>query len=460
MKSLYVKFAVTTITIMVVSGLLSFMFSNFYYQQKLKPYNDEKITNIALEMSDYIESNRDVQLHQYLENIASVGYQMFIVDDEGNKSFFGDPFRDRTLSNDTVQSVLNGDIFHGILQFPQETFVTGFFANELSNTIGVPIKHHDKHYALFIRPNIKMMFNEMHILFAWLLIAMIILSIILVLISTKYLVNPITKLKTATKHISEGDYSIQLEIDRKDEMGELAISFTNMVKKLEKLDDMRTEFIGNITHDIQSPLSNIKGYVQLLEKDSIAKEEKEQYVSIIHKEINRLSKLTDQLLLLASLDRYDGLMKKQRFSLSEQLKEIIYQYQWLIHDKELTVTYELPETSIDGDQSLLYNVWENLLTNAIKYNRENGSIDIKIKQKHDLIEVYFKDEGIGIDKSAQNRIFDRFYREDAARDRMVGGSGLGLSIVASIVTLHEGRIHVESEKGVGTTFIVTLDSSD
>lgn len=441
---------------MFLSSLLSFMFSNSYYQHKLKSDNDEKNTEIALAIADYIENQPNVYLESYLENISTIGYQIFLIDEIGGETYYGAPFREKTLPKQTKNLVLSGKVYHGIAEFPQETFVTGFFANELTNTIGVPFKHNNKQYALFIRPNIKLLFNEMHVLLAWLLIFTIVLSIILVLISTKYLVHPISKLTTATKELSEGNFSIKLDIDREDEIGNLATSFTNMAKQLEKLDEMKNEFIGNISHDIQSPLANIKGYVNLLEHNALNENEKYHYVSIINKEINRLSDLTKHLLLLASLDRQERLLKKTTFLLSRQLKEIIYNYQWLIHEREIMISYSLPDIYIKGDPSLLYNVWDNLLTNAIKYNKDHGSIDVLIIESDKNIKVRFRDSGIGLSEGAKERIFDRFYREDSARTRTIEGMGLGLSIVASIVKLHDGSIKVESKKGIGSTFTVYL----
>lgn len=456
MKSLYVKFAATTISIMLVSGLLSFMFSNFYYQQKLKPYNDEKNTNIALEIANYVEHEPNLHLENYLHHIAAVGYQIFLTDTEGNETYYGDPFRENTLPTQTKHLVLNGDVYHGMAQFPQETFVTGFFANELSNTIGVPLVSNNKPYALFIRPNIKLLFTEMHILLAWLLGLTMFLSIVFVSISTKYLIHPISKLTRATKELSEGNFSIQLDINREDEIGRLAKSFTHMAQQLEKLDEMKSEFISNISHDIQSPLSNIKGYSNLLEKTTLSEEEKAQYISIINKEINRLSSLTKQLLLLASLDRQEGLLKKKTYVLSDQLKEMIHHHQWLIHEKGIMMSYTLPDVHILGDPSLLYNVWENLLTNAIKYNSENGNIHISILESEQHVEVRFQDSGKGMTGDTKKRMFDRFYREDSARMNTIEGTGLGLSIVWSIVQLHDGHVKVESEKDIGSTFTVCL----
>lgn len=457
MKSLYIKFAFTTIAIMLLSGVFAFLLSNFYYQQKLKPLNDEKNTKIALDMVSFIEEQDHIKLDSYLNNIADVGYRMVLVDDEGNEKYFGAAFRDKGLPNQIKDSVLNGTIYHGMAEFPQETFVTGFFANELENTIGVPLTYEGEQYALFIRPDIKLLFNEMHYLLAWLLLFTIILSIVLVLISTKYLVHPLSKITKATERLSKGNFDIKLEIERDDEIGQLAKSFTHMAKQLEALDDMKNEFISNISHDIKSPLSNIKGYVQLLENEALDKTEKEKYMTIIHQEISRLSNLTKQLLLLASLDRQEQLLKKEKFLVSDQLKEIIRSHQWSLEEKGLMVSYTLPEkTMIYGDPSMLYNVWENLFTNAIKYNEESGSIDVTVVEHDKSIEVRFEDTGIGLDEHIKDRIFDRFFREDSSRNRKIEGTGLGLAIVSRIVELHDGDIQIKSVYGKGTTISVYL----
>lgn len=456
MKTLYVKFVVITIGIMVLSSILAFLISNTYYQQKLKPYNDQKITKIAQSIATFTYKHPNISLKEYLENISSIGYQIYLVDNFGEESFFGAPFRNKSLSTSAEKHVLSGNTYHGILHFPQETFVTGFFANELKNTIGVPLVHNGKNYALFLRPDIKLLFNEMHLLFGWLLVLTIILSIIMVVFSTNYLVKPISKLTTATKTLSHGDFNVELDITRHDELGELAYSFLRMARKLEQMDEMRKEFISNISHDIQSPLSNIKGYTNLLENESISSEEKDHYISIINGEIRRLSTLTKQLLLLASLDRNDDILKKKRFNVGQQIKELIRNYQWLVSEKDIMLSYSLPDIEIIGDPSLLNAVWDNLLSNAIKYNKPYGNIEISIEGREESILVNFKDTGIGLNKIEIERIFDRFYRADIARTRTIEGTGLGLSIVLTIVKLHFGRIIVNSKEKEGTTFTVEL----
>ncbi|MEK5139838.1 MULTISPECIES: sensor histidine kinase [Priestia] len=459
MKSLYSKFVIITASIMLLSSVLAFLGSNLYYQQKLKPSNDAKNTEIALDIAEFINENPHIQLSDYLENIAEVGYQIYLVDAGDTERFFGAAFRDTALKNEVKAQVLNGEIYHGMRQFPKQTFVTGFFANELTNTIGVPITHNSKSYALFLRPDIKLLFNEMHLLLAWLLALTILLSIVLVLFSTNYLVKPISSLTAATKALAAGNFHPKLQTKRNDELGELSKSFLQMAQKLEQLDDMRKEFISNISHDIQSPLSSIKGYTGLLEQDSLTSEEKVQYISVINSEINRLSILTKQLLLLASLDRNEDMMKAQRFHVGKQIENLIKTHQWAIRERDLMITYSLPDITITGDPSLLSTVWDNLLTNAMKYNKPGGTIDVSIKVAHDYLVVSFQDTGIGLSTSQQKRIFDRFYRADTARSQTVEGTGLGLSIVSTIIKLHNGEIKVDSQEGEGTLFQIKLPIS-
>ncbi|MBS4213580.1 MULTISPECIES: HAMP domain-containing sensor histidine kinase [Neobacillus] len=456
MKTLYVKFIVITIGMMLISFILAFVISNIYYQQKLKPYNDDKNTKVALDIAAFAEAHPEISLTEYLKSITKVGYQIYLVDKDGNRTFFGDPFRDKSLPVSTQQDVLKGDIFHGMLHFPQETFVTGFFADELKNTIGVPLQHKGRSYALFIRPDIKFLFNEMHILFGWILVLAITLTIVMVLINTKYLVKPISNLTKATKSLANGDFNVELDSTRHDELGELSDSFSRMARKLAQMEDMRKEFISNISHDIQSPLSNIKGYTNLLENQSLSKEEREQYLSIINGEISRLSTLTKQLLLLASLDRNEDILRKNPFNVGAQIKELVRNHQWAINEKEIMLSYSLPDIEIVGDPSMLNTVWDNLLSNAMKYNRPNGTIDISIEKRGQSVYVTFDDTGIGMNNLELDRIFDRFYRADKARTRTIEGTGLGLSIVKTIIDLHSGHIQVSSKENEGTTFIVEL----
>ncbi|CEI80569.1 two-component sensor histidine kinase [Oceanobacillus oncorhynchi subsp. incaldanensis] len=461
MRSLYVKFAAVTIGIMLLSGVIAFFISNTYYQHSLKPQNDAKNTEIALDMAAFIENNPEIDISDYLSNIADVGYQLYLVDNSSQEQFFGAAFRENNLESAVVENVLNGEVYHGMLHFPQETFVTGFFANELKNSIGVPLTYQGESFALFIRPDIKLLFNEMHLLFGVLFALTIILSILFVLFSTNYLIKPISRLSDATKQLAKGDFQVNaLSTKRKDELGELSSSFSQMAKQIVENEQVRKEFVSNISHDIQSPLSNIKGYTNLLEDNELTEKDRQQYISIINEETGRLSTMTDQLLLLASLDHEKHIVKKKHFNVSSQLKNLLKSYQWLIHEKEIMLSYTLPDLEIYGDPSLLNTVWDNLLSNALKYNQSGGSIDIQFTYTNEQCSISFTDTGIGISEEEAERIFDRFYRADASRTRSVKGTGLGLSIVATIIDLHGGTVIARPGETAGTIFIVTLPISN
>ncbi|MFA7743985.1 sensor histidine kinase [Salinicoccus roseus] len=458
MRSLYSTFTATTIGIMLLSFLSAFFISNTYYQQYLKPENDEKNTQIAKEMATFIEGNPEVSINEYLENMAAVGYQLYLTDDSGDGTFYGSEFREDALPNHVVENVLDGNIHHGMQEFPRETFVTGFFANELKNSIGVPLEYQGGNYALFMRPDIEKLFNEMHLLFGWLFLLTIVLSIIFVLIGTKYMVRPVTRLSAATKALSKGSYDIGgLETKRKDELGELTKSFAQMAERIRQTENMRKDFISNITHDINSPLSNIKGYSALLQNELDSDGKAQEYLSIINGESDRISAMTNQLLLLSSLDHEDHLLKKKAYDVGRQLRRLIHRYEWKINEGNLMLSHDIRDVVIAGDETLLEAVWDNLLSNAIKYNSAFGEIGIELIEHENDIEVSFRDTGIGMEEEAKQHIFERFYREDSSRSRKIQGSGLGLSIVQKVVQLHNGTISVQSNKnGHGTVFRVVL----
>jgi signal transduction histidine kinase len=458
MRSLYSTFAATTIGIMLTSFLIAFLISNAYYQQYLKPVNDEKNTQIAQEISAFVENNPEIDMAEYLDNIADIGYQIYLFETAQNGALYGSEFREEELSEHTVQEVLDGSIYHGMREFPRETFVTGFFANELENTIGVPVNYDGGNYALFMRPDIQMLFNEMHLLFGWLFLITIILSILFVLIATKYMVRPVTRLSKATKTLSSGNYDVEdLETGRRDEMGELSNNFVRMAEQIRQNENMRKAFISNISHDIQSPLSNIKGYSMLLKNELEEGGKGLEYIQTIEAEANRISSMTNQLLLLSSLDQEAHILKVKAYNLGRQIRRLIDSYEWKIHSNNLMLSYDIPDVEIIADEALMYSVWDNLLSNALKYNHPFGEIDIELKEYEKEVKVSFKDTGIGMDDSVKQRIFERFYREDEARSQKIPGSGLGLSIVHEVISLHEGAISVESNaEDRGSIFVVTL----
>lgn len=459
MKSLYVRVVFTFVAIVLISGTLGFMLANEYYQRNLRAYNEQKITSIGQQIIDLYEHKSSLDLTAFMTHVGNLNFQLHLVDENGGVSQFGAPFRDQQIEPAIVQKVLAGETYRGITEEQHGLFVTGFFENTLTNSIGLPLITEGKKYALFVRPNIEQQFGEVHIMFALLLAAMFVLSLILILVFTRYLVKPIEKLSRATKKLAEGQYDIHLDIARRDEIGDLATHFARMTESLKQLDEMRQEFVSNVSHEIQSPLTSIQGFSQAIRSGGVTSEQREMYLTIIEEESRRLSSLSKQLLTLASLDKETGLYEPTRFRLDEQIRQVllVLQQQW--QQKKLAMELTLPETFIVGDKQLLNQVWMNLLANSIKFTPTAGSIYIAI-QKDTRIVVTIRDTGIGMSEEEQEHVFDRFYKGDKSRNREATGSGLGLSIVQKILQVAKGSIHIQSRIGEGTTVTVSLPTGE
>lgn len=458
MRNLYHRIVAVTVIVMVLSTTFAFFASNLYYQFNLKPFNDRKITAVAEQVKIFYEEKSDVELEVYLNHLGQLGYQFYLIEQNGEVASFGESFRDTALKPEVIQNVLSGSIYHGIAGFPPGLFITGFFDNTLTNSIGTPITGKDgQTHALFIRPSTVAQFGEMRSFFALMIIVSFVLSIALIAISTRYVfVKPIVKLTAATQMLARGKYNIKLNLRRSDEIGRLAKNFTEMARGLEQLEAMRQEFVSNVSHEIQSPLASIQGFSHTLLTVDLPEEQRRHYLSIIEDESRRISQLSKQLLMLASLEKEESLLEKSRFELGEQIRQVLFMTEWNWREKGLAVKMELPQVFILGDSRLLHQVWINLITNSIKFTDEGGTLSVRVISGEKVCTVEIADTGSGIDEGDLPHIFERFYRADKTRSRKEGSSGLGLAIVSKIVDMHEGSIDVESRSGEGTTFRITL----
>lgn len=456
MRSLYSRFVLISIVIMLVSSMIGFLLSNVYYHLYLKPYNSEKILKYAQEVKHLYEQSDEQNREEYLQSISNLGFEIYVVDDQKQGKRYGNAFRKINVSDETIESVLKGHTYNGISTYPTRLFITGFFDNELLNSIGIPIQHDGKQYALFIRPDIQQQFGEMRIFFAVLLCLMVGLSIICIAIAARFIVRPIQLFTSATKKIANGEYEVALPEYRKDEIGTLAVSFRKMAKSLKDLDRMRQEFVSNVSHEFQSPLSSIQGFSKTLQTNEMSEPERKRYLKIIESESRRMSTLCKQLLTLASLDKEERVLDKKTFDVGKQIRDVIFMLEWQWREKDVAIELDVPSIQVHGDENLLHQVWTNLLTNSIKFTESGGTISFYGEEKETELYLAISDTGLGMSEDEIDKIFDRFYKVDEARNRTIEGSGLGLSIVKKIIDLHEGSITVHSVKGEGTTFTIYL----
>lgn len=456
MKSLYSRVFLITLLVIAASSLLGFLLSNMYYHIQLKPYNDKKLIGIAEQMKAYIEAE-PADMERYLHHAASLGYEMYVTDGSDEGRFYGRSFREKDLDPKSIRLVLDGGIYHGVAQFPNKPFISGFFDNQLSNTVGVRVQGADATYALFLRPDVLLQFGELRTFFAMIGVLTVALSVLFFLISTRYLVKPITRLTEATKRIIRGSYELRLPTRRRDEIGQLAEHFMVMSGELERADQARKQFVSNVSHEIQSPLTSIQGFAHVLAQRELPAEERIHYATIIEAESRHLSMLSKQLMTLSALEQGAERLHRHPILLRRHIRQAIQVLEWQLEEKELLLKLAVPESlTIYGDEVLLTQVWMNLIGNAIHHIPTGSSIEVRAEQQGEHMVIWIEDTGGGIAPEHLPMVFDRFYRADPARDRSSGRTGLGLAIVKKIVQLHGGRIEVSSTVGTGTCFTVEL----
>ncbi len=270
--------------------------------------------------------------------------------------------------------------------------------------------------------------------------------------------NVFAPILSALERIARGDFSVRLEDEFTDNpmVSKLTSSVNKMAFELHQWESLRQEFISNVSHEIQSPLTSIRGFTQALENDQLTAEERHHYLGIIENESSRLARITEDLLKLAALESDHFKFEPKTYRLDQQIRNLILACEPQWRDKSIDMEASLDELEITADEDLLSQVWINLIHNAIKFTPEAGSVKVALSRRGDQAEVRITDTGIGISSEDRARIFERFYKADKSRTRTKEGSGLGLSIVQEIVELHHGTIEVKSKIGTGTTFIVRL----
>ncbi|OZB93062.1 two-component sensor histidine kinase [Paenibacillus sp. XY044] len=261
----------------------------------------------------------------------------------------------------------------------------------------------------------------------------------------------------ALKRISLGDFKVEIpDYGGGEHWGGIVKGINNMAADLNNLEHMRQEFISNVSHEIQSPLTSIGGFARVLREENLSPGQRDHYLNIIEEESVRLSRLSENMLRLASLDSDKHPFHAEPIRLDKQLQTLVLACEPQWQGKDLDMSVEFVPMTIDADQDLLSQVWVNLLHNAIKFTPEGGTVQVFLEESGQEAVVRVKDSGIGISAEDLEHIFERFFKADKSRTRSGGGSGLGLSIIQKIVQMHGGSVSVQSAPGEGTEMTVRL----
>jgi len=269
--------------------------------------------------------------------------------------------------------------------------------------------------------------------------------------------EPIATMRSASARIADGQYSERVPVHSDDEIGQLAIQFNRMAEALEHTERRRQQLIGDVAHELRTPLAGIAGYAEAM-VDGVIPAENDN-LQRIYREAMRLGRLVDDLQGLSRADAGQITLQKHPVEPWQLVDAAVVRLRPQFREKTVALIVDVPHDlpMIHADPDRIGQVLSNVLGNALQYTAPRGRVEVRARRSDESVEVTIRDSGIGIAPADLSRVFDRFYRVDRSRARANGGSGVGLTIARYLVEAHGGRIYANSlGLGRGTTFVITL----
>ncbi|WP_028042370.1 sensor histidine kinase [Candidatus Stoquefichus massiliensis] len=443
MKSIYGKLILGFLASILFSFSIAGYFSLRKNSDELGRLTVEELNNSTELIADFLAMIDNDNLPKVLSGYASTSEVSFFIETQGHKEVYG------TLSGRQLTTKE-----HQLLE--ENLGKTISLRDSSMRKLAKSFEVNGQEYIVFVQKDIgkkEMVFVDSAMIAVF---CMLIAGSITFLVIADIIVKPISRLNKATNELSKGNYRVRVNYSGNDEIARLNRSFNQMAQQLAKQEETRQQFISDVSHEFQTPLTAIQGFATILKNEKLTDEQRQKYADIILFHSKRLSTLSKNMLQLTILDGEDVKIETSEFSLIEQLNRVIETQDNLAMSKNIEIEFNIPKNDviIEADESRLEQVWINLVNNAIKYTNDNGVVTISIKKTSKEVEVTIQDTGVGMSKEAISHIFERFYRQD--KSRSVEGNGLGLSIVKRIIDLHQGTIDVKSREDGGSQFIVRL----
>lgn len=286
---------------------------------------------------------------------------------------------------------------------------------------------------------------------------MLMVSSVLSIVLTNRMTTPLRRISDAAKKFGGGDFSARVPVEGDDELAQLAETFNTMAGSLEKIDQSRRSFMGNIAHELRTPMTTIKGFIDGMLDGTIPPEETKHYLGIVSQETGRLARLVQNMLDITKLEAGEVPIHAQTYDLWKTVTDVVLSDEQRIEDGKIDIQ------GLGGDPLLIYadpdfvhQVVYNIVDNAIKFTPAGGTISFAAERHGNMVEVRIENTGAGIAPEALPFVFERFYKEDRSRGMNTRGSGLGLHICKILINLSGGQIHAESEEGNWCRFVFTL----
>jgi len=466
-NSLFSKMVITytiiiSISFTIIAAFLSFWFQDYFVKSK-KEQLINQITIIERFANEYIEGTMPYEeLNGSIRLISGyINDDILLLDKNGYvyavSSNKFKPFVGSQLFVDELEALSKGNYFENVSSY-------GDVFKEKSYVLGEPIKSANGSFNGAVIINISMtsldksLSNVYQIIWVSAVLAIISSCIVIYYFSQKIIINPLTQISVVARKISTGDVDKRVKIKSDDEMGEFAEAFNLMADSLEMVEKNRREFLSNVSHELRSPITSIKGFIGGILDGVIPVDKEKYYLAIAYEEIQRLTRLINELLDLSAVESGKFKLNMKPLDVNEVVRLCILRNEARIKDKKLNVEVFLEEHELIAlaDEDKLMQVLTNLLDNAIKYADEGGLVTMSCGSKGKKAYVSIFNEGPLIPEEDIKHIWDRFYKGDKSRTQKVS-TGLGLSIVKKIISLHDEEIWIENKSnGVMFTFTLTL----
>jgi len=450
--------ALTAIAIVVVAFYAFHSMSNLYFQALEKDIHTRAIL-LAEQVSPLIESMDEPGIDALCKKLGkTVDTRFTIIMPDGK--VVGDSDEDPGLmeyhgDRPEIRQALGGD--DGM-----DTRYSRTLKQEMMY-FAVPLKSVKGETLCAVRVSLPMTaitaeLNTMTIRVVGVSILTGILSMFVCIIIVRRIAAPLLGMEHAARLFAEGDFDHRIPAQRAVEFDQLAESLNMMSERLSHLETVRADFVANVSHELKTPITSIKGFVETLLSDDWKHEpDILRFLEIINQQSDRLNAIIDDLLTLSRLEQKEDLVLKEPCNLACVLDNAITLCQLPAKKKNISITMDCPEDLASTiNAPLIEQALVNLIINAVKYSEPDKTVEVLAKKQAGQVMIQVKDEGFGIEEKHLHRLFERFYRVDTARSRKLGGTGLGLSIVNHIVQAHNGKIRVESTLGIGSIFTIVL----
>ncbi len=332
-------------------------------------------------------------------------------------------------------------------------FVNVYIGKRFSEIL---IQGNGQGFLVFMTPQGRIFTHAVRSSLVWAGIVSILIGAGLAFIISHFVTNPLKEMENFAGKISKGNYAARIEITNDDEIGHLQKTLNEMASHLAGIEGMRKSLVQNVSHDLRTPLTSLKGYIEMVTDPDFTYEEKMKAIQVIKSEVERMESMLEELSKLSAIDSKKYEMHSRRIELGKAIESAVNLMKIDVTAKNLYLKTDIKEAIyIYGDEKRIREMTINLLSNAIKFT-EKGGITVAVCKKNNKAIISVKDTGKGIKKEDSSKIFDRFFRGEKSRPKTGGGLGVGLTIVKELVNAMDGVITVKSEEGKGTAFVITF----